>query len=326
MKKTCFSPTSINCLRHPPALFGCIDTFPRAAALKSQGGLSPPGGKARSLSSRYYRTSGSRSRQSGRGAISGVGSFSQCSRQEMIRFVRWTSIIVGGLLFAMVSAVAAEQAMPPGVLILDDSGGPAAGPFYPAIIAGLRGAVNRDPSKQYSIYIENLDFHRFNGPEYELGLKQYYISKYKRHPLAVIVAVGAGALQYVLRSREEIWPAVPVVFTFVDPQLLSALPANVTGTTFRLKLSDMIAAARAVVPDLSRIALVGDPVETLVPYRHMKEEVPAVAAAGLEVIDLTGMPMREVRTRVASLPDRTAILYPGMYSDGEGTYLTRSRA
>jgi hypothetical protein len=69
----------------------------------------------------------------------------------MIRFVRWTSIIVGGLLFAMVSAVAAEQAMPPGVLILDDSGGPAAGPFYPAIIAGLRGAVNRDPSKQYSI-------------------------------------------------------------------------------------------------------------------------------------------------------------------------------
>src|SRR6186713_2741288 len=34
------------------------------------------------------------------------------------------------------------------------------------------------------------------------------------------------------------------------------------------------------------------------------------------------MPMREVRARVANLPARTAIIYPGMYSDGEGTYLT----
>ena len=77
-----------------------------------------------------------------------------------------------------------------------------------------------------------------------------------------------------------------------------------------------------VVPDLNRIALVGDPLNTLVPYRHMQDEIPAVTATGLQIIDLTGMPMREVRARVASLPARTAILYPGMYSDGEGTYLT----
>ena len=146
-------------------------------------------------------------------------------------------------------------------------GGAAAGPFYPAIVSALRGSVNRDPSKQYSIYVEHLDFNRFRGPEYELGLKTFFTTKYKDHPLGVIVAIGIGALQYVLRSREEIWPGVPIVFTFVDPQLLSALPADVTGTTFRLKLSDMIAAARVVVPDLDRIAVVGDPLNTLVPYR-----------------------------------------------------------
>ena len=84
----------------------------------------------------------------------------------------------------------------------------------------------------------------------------------------------------------------------------------------------MIAAGRVVVPDLNRIALVGDPLNTLVPYRHMQDEIPAVTATGLQIIDLTGMPMREVRARVANLPARTAILYPGMYSDGEGTYLT----
>ena len=233
-------------------------------------------------------------------------------------------IIVAGLLCSIVSSASAEQqAVPQSILILDDSGGAASGPFYKDMVSALRGSVNRDPSKQYSIYVEHLDLNRFRGPEYELGLKTFFTTKYKDRPLGVIVAVGVGALQYVLRSRAELWPAVPVVFTFVDPQLLSALaPADVTGTTFRLKLFDMVAAGRAVVPDLNQIAVVGDPLNTLVPYRHMQDEIPAVTATGLHIIDLTGMPLRNVRTRVANLPVRTAILYPGMYSDGEGTYLT----
>ena len=231
-------------------------------------------------------------------------------------------IIVAGLICAIVSPACAQQAVPQGVLILDDSGGAAAGPFYPAIVSAIRGSLNRDPTNQYSIYVEHLDFHRFYGSEYELGLNQFFIAKYKARPLAVIVAVGVGALQYVLRSREQIWPGVPVVFTFVDPSLLNTLPTNVTGTTFRLKLSDMISAARLVVPDLSQIALVGDPLNTLVPYRHMQDEIPAAVATGLKIIDLTGKPIREIRALVANLPARTAILYPGMYSDGEGTFLT----
>ena len=84
----------------------------------------------------------------------------------------------------------------------------------------------------------------------------------------------------------------------------------------------MISAARLVVPDLSQIALVGDPLNTLVPYRHMQDEIPAGPATGLKIIDLTGKPIREIRALVANLPARTAILYPGMYSDGEGTFLT----
>src|SRR4029078_11958960 len=69
-------------------------------------------------------------------------------------------------------------------------------------------------------------------------------------------------------------------------------------------------------------ALVGDPLKSLVPYQHFQDEILTVAATGLQIIDLTGIPIREVRVRVASLPARSAILYPGMYSDGEGTYLT----
>jgi hypothetical protein len=39
-------------------------------------------------------------------------------------------------------------------------------------------------------------------------------------------------------------------------------------------------------------------------WRHFIEEIP-VGAADVEVIDLTGMPMKELRRRVAALPDGT---------------------
>jgi len=210
------------------------------------------------------------------------------------------------------------------ILILDDSAGAAAGPFYASVVLAVRNTVNRDPSNQFSIFVEHLDFHRFRGPEREVAVNTYFRAKYMDQSIGVIVVIGNGALQYILRARQELWPAVPVVFAFVDPLYLSGseFPSGVTGVTSRLKFSDMLEAARAVVPDLNGVAVVGEPAHTLVPYRHFKDELPAAAATGLSIIDLTGRPLREVQARVAQLPARTAITYLGMYLDGEGTYLT----
>src|SRR5262249_60004213 len=50
-----------------------------------------------------------------------------------------------------------------------------------------------------------------------------------------------------------------------------------------------------------------------------KEELPA-ATSGLEVMDLIGQKMADIRKRVAELPDRSAIIYTAVFSDGEGTF------
>src|SRR5262249_28097293 len=68
---------------------------------------------------------------------------------------------------------------------------------------------------------------------------------------------------------------------------------------------------------LKRIALVGDPFERQAVRGHYKEEIP-VFAADLEVIDLMGLPMAELRRRVAALPDDTAIIYTAINVDGAG--------
>ena len=211
----------------------------------------------------------------------------------------------------------AAEPLPRSVLIIDQSG-PGL-PFYAGISSGIRAAMISGSATQVSIYHEQLDFSRFRGPVYEHSLNAHFRVKYRDKPVGVIIAVGSAALEYVLRSRAELWPEAPVVFAFVDKPAITrlTLPPDVTGNTLQSHPRDMVTVARTLVPDIKRIALVGDPPENQTYYRDLKKEIPIVAA-DLEFIDLTGLAMSELRKRVAVLPDNTAILHTSIYSDGEG--------
>ena len=100
------------------------------------------------------------------------------------------------------------------------------------------------------------------------------------------------------------------------------LPDGVTGNIVKVPLADSIKAARTLVPDLETVAFVGDAWDGLTVYRNWKGEIP-IATSGLKVIDLVGQTMAEVRKQVADLPDRSAIIYSAMFSDGEGIYFRR---
>jgi signal transduction histidine kinase len=159
------------------------------------------------------------------------------------------------------------------------------------------------------------------GPPYEQSLRAHLQVKYQDKPIGVVVAIGDATLEYVLRWRTSLWPGIPVVFSMVDETTVGRLkpPPDVTGSIMKLRLADAITSARAVVPDLKTIVFVGDAWESQTVYGHWKEEIPT-AVAGLKVVDLTDTPMQELRKRVATLPDHSAILYTSIYSDGEGTF------
>jgi signal transduction histidine kinase len=212
----------------------------------------------------------------------------------------------------------AQEARPRSILVVDDANAKA--PFYYELFSRLRAIVNAETGSPVSLYTESLDLTRFGSADYERSLQQPFEVKYGDRPIGVVVAVGSGALDYVLRWRPVLWPNVPVAFAMVDEPTAARLnpPPDVTGYLMKLRFADAMTAARAVVPYLKAVALVGDPLENQTIYRHWKDEIPA-ATEGVEIIDLTGLKMREVRERVATLPERTAILYTGIYSDGEGT-------
>jgi signal transduction histidine kinase len=213
----------------------------------------------------------------------------------------------------------AEESRPRTILFLDQS--EMRGPFYYDIFSAFRTVLDQQSGLPVTLYTEKLDLSRFTGAAYEQTLLQNLQAKYSDRPIGAIFAIGSATLDFVLRWRSTLWPDTPVVFAMVDKSTVDQLklPADVTGHTVRLSLADEIVAARAAVPDLKHIALVGDAWDIQVVYRQWKDEIPS-ATAGLEVIDLVGLTMRELQKRVAQLPDRTAIVYTAIYSDGAGNF------
>jgi signal transduction histidine kinase len=214
---------------------------------------------------------------------------------------------------------ARAELRPRSILVLDQS--ELRGPFYYQLFSGLREVVSKEARSHTTLYVENLDLSRFSGAAYEQNLQRYLKEKYQDGKIGVVVTVGAATLELVLRWRAELWPQTPVVFALVDEMDFARLnpPPDVTGTIVKLGLADSITVARAVVPEFKTIALVGDQWDRQVIFRNWKDEL-LTAAAGLNVVEIVGQTMQEIRSRVAELPEDSVILYSGVYSDGEGTF------
>jgi len=173
---------------------------------------------------------------------------------------------------ALLTAPLAAQPSSRSVLLLDQSS--AGLPFNTALATAVRLTLNagsRVPISFYvehlDAYVEHLDANRFFGSDYEESILSFFRKKYRDKAIdvvvVVVVVVGSSALDFVSRRRGELWPNVPVVFAAIDEATIAkvTLPPNVTGVTMHLTLQDMVRTATIVVPDLKRIAIVGDPLD-----------------------------------------------------------------
>lgn len=229
----------------------------------------------------------------------------------------FTRIIVR-LISCIVPAIASGAEPPPRSVLMLTPASPSS-PFIIDLAAAFRSELHAASTAPVSIHAEHLDLARFGGAEYEDVLRHYIGGKHRAGSIGVIVAVGRPTLEFVLRARAELLSEPPVVFALIDEASAARfkLPSRVTGTTMRVTFRDIAVAARALVRDIKRIALVGDPLERQPARRQYKEQIP-VFAADLDLIDLSGLPLSEVKTRISALPDDSAIVYTGITRDGAG--------
>jgi ABC-type uncharacterized transport system substrate-binding protein len=232
--------------------------------------------------------------------------------------IRWlTRFVVASIVLLAFPIAGAAAQLPRSVLILDQSGRDSV--WFDAFFSAFRSTLDTQSTARVSVYSEHLDLSRFRGARHDELLRRYLRDKFSERPIGVVVAQGSGALEFALRSRTELWPGVPVIFASVDEETGKRLrlPPDVTGTLYQRPFRDAVASARVLVPNLKRLALVGDPFERQAVRGHYKQEIP-VDAAEFELIDLMGLSMAELRRRVATLPSDTAIIYTAINIDGAG--------
>ena len=179
----------------------------------------------------------------------------------------------------------------------------------------IRSAID---TSSLLIYREFLDLNYFRDSSYRLLLANFLREKYRSLPIEAIITVGPEAFRFGLELRESDRAKTPIVFAAVPAksEQLAALPAAVTGRTIDVPLASLVAAARALVPDLKQMALVGDPLKTQSFRKQTKLEIGQIA--DVDFIDLTGLPMRILKQRVATLPNDSAILFTTINIDGDG--------
>ncbi|KYG23427.1 histidine kinase [Bradyrhizobium sp. AT1] len=221
--------------------------------------------------------------------------------------------------------IAADGKRQRSILVLEDAD--FRSPFYSEIFAGIRTAAKQSGRSPTVTYGESLDLARFPGPDYEESLVGHLRTKYAQRPIDVIVSIGVASAKFLQRRKQEIWPGAPVVYGFVPdlPETRALFLPDTTAVFARIRPAQLLMAARAVVPDLNRVVLVGEAWKNPLTYGQWKQDF-AAAMPDLEVTDLSGATLREVRDHVGSLPARSAILTSAMYSDGEGTYYSPASA
>jgi ABC-type uncharacterized transport system substrate-binding protein len=177
-----------------------------------------------------------------------------------------------------------------------------------AIIAGMRSSFSNSSGGLVSSYVEHLDLYQFRSPEYEISLLDHLSNKYRHTPIGVIVAIGPAGLAFAVKLRASFHPTIPIVFASVDEKTVARVPPDATGIATEMTLTNLMKVAQMIVPHLKQFAIVGDRFEQQLYYHHFAEELP-VFIAEFQFIDLMGLPMNQVKQRVATLPPDSVIFY-----------------
>ena len=217
------------------------------------------------------------------------------------------------------SATWADPSLPPSVLVLDQSAPHR--PWSTAIIGAVQSSKNDKAGRPISYHIEHLDLFGFGKRQYDDNLLNHLTDKYGGRSFGVILSIGPNALDFAIKLRASAWPTVPVVFTALSEENAPRpLPPKTTGIFVQKTFANMVNTARTILPNLKRLVLVGNPFDGAVYYPpQFANEIPEFSKE-FEIIDLMGLPVREIRQHVAALPADSAVFYFGINADQERTY------
>jgi signal transduction histidine kinase len=227
----------------------------------------------------------------------------------------WVAVVL--LPIGMAQATAAKQ-----VLVLYENNR-----LLPANVEADRGlnSVIAGFGSPVEVSAEFLDYPRFGGAGYIRTISTYLREKYQSHPPTVLVAGGNGALDFLLRNRQELFPGAPIVHMGVDKPFIESLklPADVYGVPVLYDSAATVAQALRWHPKANRLVVItGAAALDRQGLAPLKQELAPFKGRLNQIDFVSGLPIAELRRLVGSLGTDTVIFTPGFFQDGAGQNFT----
>lgn len=176
--------------------------------------------------------------------------------------------------------------------------------FLDAIEPSVRARL----PERVNFYVAYLDALRYNDAGYRESQAETFRHEYGGLKLDAVVALSAPAFPFVMQYRDNMFPGVPIVVSWIGTERLEGKKwPGVTGVTSHLGVPETVDLAIRLHPDAKNVAVIAYDTDDLwwsvahselVRYRDKVNE-----------IDVIGPPSDQVLKEVSALPPHTVVIF-----------------
>jgi signal transduction histidine kinase len=223
------------------------------------------------------------------------------------------------LLLSLFASIGAGQTPPEeDVLILGEVG--SSHSLMRGITEQLVSGIQEKPNRHVEFFSESLDLSSFPIRPSREEARAWIDKKYGSYKLAVIVAVGPGAIDFLFKYTQSIFLDVPIVICGASADELGnpRLDSRFTGTWMKLEPQKTLEVAFRLFPDTRHVFVVGgNSLFDKVAISLMKSAFTSFKTKA-EIVYLTDMEMDELLKRLMKLPSNSIELYTSFVRDAAG--------
>jgi signal transduction histidine kinase len=188
----------------------------------------------------------------------------------------------------------------------------------------FRAAVRAAAPDGVEFYTDSVDNLRLEGAELMPELVALLTKKYRQQRVDLVAVWGDLGLTFAERYHDQIWPGKPVLVYSVETQKLRerGIPPQFAYLPLDLDIDGTIAIAEALQPNAKKLVVIAGAGALDQSWARRAEAAAAARPHGWQIDTWSGVPLPELRERLAALDAKTAVLYTMMFRDRRGsTYM-----